>query len=218
MPVTICSIFFLLLILGGVFLSTVNAAQPSFGHVSVGSSSKASFGGLYVCNFTSPTNLGNITQIETYLATGGSSMKAVIYSDNNGAPDVLLAESSEVRQEGTSGKWITFDVSYSGTPNTVYWMGIILLEAGTYYYTSGVSGKAVYFSSESEATNAFPQTNFYPGEDMSIYASYLPTTSATAQLPDWTQTVLIWVAIAGLVTAALLAIIFFKAKNRNKTG
>ena len=220
MLVTICSIFFLLLILVGVFLSTVNAAQPSFGHLSVGSSSKASFGGVYVCNFTSPTNLGNITQIEAYLATGGSSVKAVIYSDDNGAPDVLLAESSEVRQEGTSGKWITFDVSYAGTPNTAYWIGIILLEAGTYYYTSRVIGKAVFFASESDAPSVFPEANSYPGEDLSIFASFLPRISSSSkpsdQNIDWTQSVLMWVAIAGLVIAALLAIVFLGAWNKKK--
>ncbi len=216
MLVTICSIFSVLLIPGGIFLSNVNAAQPTFGHVSVGSSSKASFGGLYVCNFTSPSNLGNITQIEAYLSTGGSSMKAVIYSNNNGAPDILLAESSEARQEGTSGKWIAFDISYSATPNSVYWIGIILLEAGTYYYTSGVSGKAVYFASESDAPSTFPQANSYPGEDLSIYASYLPIISSTSVPSDWTQPVLMWVAIAGLVTAASLVIVFLIAKKKTK--
>jgi hypothetical protein len=195
---------------------TVNAASSSFGYLDVGDSNSYTFGGVYVTNFTSPSNLGNITQIRAYLATGGASAKAVIYSDNHGKPENLLTESSEVSQSGTSGTWVTFDVSFVGSPDTVYWLGVVFLNAGTYYYGSGASEKTIYSAPVSNTLNPFPAGQSAQANELSIYAVYTPTTTPDQNTPGL-QTILLWTVIAGIIIAAVAVAIVAKSKKTNKT-
>ena len=193
------------------------AASSSFGLVSIGDSSQATFGGIFVSNFTSPADLGNITQIDVYLATGGTLAKAVIYSDHGGAPDALLAQSSEVTVDGTSGRWVSFDVSYMGKPNTTYWLGVLFSSAGTYYYASGVGGKTLYSASASDAPSMFTEGTANLNEDLSVYAVYTPST-ASAPLPNgqgtnWVQTLLLVIAVAGLIVAAAIATLAIRRRK-----
>lgn len=196
---------------------TVHAASPNFGYVGVGDSNSATFGGVYITNFTSPPNLGNITQIKAYLATGGASAKAVIYSDNQGKPENLLTESLEVSQSGTSGTWVSFDVSYVGSPDTVYWLGIVFLNAGTYYYGSGVNEKTIYSAPLSDTLNQFPAGQSAPTNELSIYAVYTPTSAPSDQNTTWLQTILFWTVIAGLIIAAGAVAVVARAKKTAKT-
>lgn len=198
-------------------LSTTFAASSSFGHVSVGDSSQATFGGVFVSNVTSPADLGNITQIDVYLATGGTSAKAVIYSDHNGAPDALLTQSSEITVDGTSGRWVRFDVSYMGKPNTTYWLGVLFSSAGTYYYASGVGGKALYSAPASDAPSTFAAGTANLNEDLSVYAVYTSSTSS-APLPngqgsDWVQTLLLVIAVAGVIVAAVAVALVLRGRK-----
>jgi hypothetical protein len=198
-------------------LSTVFAASSSFGLVSAGDSGQATFGGIFVSNFTSPADLGNITQINVYLATGGTQAKAVIYSDHNVAPDALLTQSSEVTIDGASGRWVSFDVSYMGKPNTTYWLGVLLSSAGTYYYASGVDGKTLYSASASDAPNTFAAGTANLNEDLSIYAVYTTATSS-APLPNgqdngWVQTLLLIIAVAGVIVAVVAAALVVRGRK-----
>jgi hypothetical protein len=215
----ICFVLVLSLILVCESSLFVQAAGSSFGYVSVGSSNKSTFGGLYVSNFTSPPDLGNITQIQVYLATGGTPAKAVIYSDKNGAPDALLAKSDETSITGTSGSWVSFSVSYAGSPNTVYWLGVVLVNAGTYYYSSGVSGRAVYSASETGAPSTFPSGNISLEDGLSIYAVYDPSLAPASSEPNFNlvQTLLLLVAVVGLIVLAILAVVYLKTKKNKKT-
>jgi hypothetical protein len=193
---------------------TVNAASSSFGYLDVGDSNSVTFGGVYVTNFTSPSNLGNITQIRAYLATGGTSAKAVIYSDNQGKPENLLTESSEVSQTGTSGTWVSFDVSYVGSPDTVYWLGIVFLNAGTYYYGSGASEKTIYSAPLSNTLNPFPAGQSAQTNELSIYAVYTPIISSDQNTE--LQTILFGTVIAGLIIAAVAVAVIVKSKKTAK--
>jgi len=198
-------------------LPTTYATSSSFGFVSIGDSNQSTFSGVFVSNFTSPTDLGNITQINVYLATGGTTAKAVIYSDHNGAPDALLTQSSEVNLDGTSGRWVNFDISYTGKPNITYWLGVSLSSAGTYYYASNVTGKAIYTSSASEPPSTFAQATTNSSEDLSIYAVYTPTTS-TGTTPNsqssWIQTALLITAVSGIIIAAIAVALVIRGRKR----
>jgi hypothetical protein len=213
--VVVCFVLLMSLILVGGSV-TVHAESPSFGYVGAGDSNSATFGGVYVTNFTSPPNLGNITQIKAYLATGGASVKAVIYSDNEGKPENLLTESSEVSQSGTSGTWVSFNVSYVGSPDTVYWLGIVFLNAGTYYYGSGINEKTIYAAPLSDTLNPFPAGQSAPTNELSIYAVYTPSTPSD-QNTTGLQTILLGTVIAGLIIAAIAVAVVARAKKTNKT-
>jgi hypothetical protein len=212
----VCLILLLYVFSVGYPFWFAKAATSSFGHTSIGTSSTASFNGLYVCNFTSPPDLENITQIEIYLATDGTTARAVIYSDNNGTPDILLAESEETSVVGTSGKWVSFKFSYAGTPNTTYWLGAILHNGGVFYYSAGVSGRAVYFSFVTDTPSVFPYGNVSPATDLSVYAFYTP--SAAPIVPDqnfnWVQMLLLLIAILGLIIGAILRIVYPKINKK----
>ena len=204
--------------------SAVYAAPETFGAVSVGNSNVSTFGGLYVSNFTSPSNFGNITQISVYLATGGTSAEAVIFSDNNGRPGRLLGASSTVYQEGTSGSWINFPVTYNGTPNTVYWFGILFFDAGTYYFAKGVSGEAIYSNSTfpgQAAPSTFPSGSYSPTDELSAYATYIPhgehSPTATPRLslsPSGLSTETIYEIVAAAIVSVLIAAVVMMVKRK----
>ena len=204
--------------------STVSATSETFGATSVGNSNASTFGGVYVSNFTSPPNFGTLTQISVYLATGGTSAEAVIFSDNNGRPASLLAASSEVYQEGTSGRWVNFPVKYAGTPNTAYWLGILFFDAGTYYFATGVSDEAIYSNSTSPGTVApstFPSGSYSSTNELSAYATYIPhgepiptPTPRPALSPSGLPTLTIY-EIAAVIVIVLIAtaVIIFRRKK-----
>ncbi len=212
----IASIVMLLFFAGATFaFPLAHALSLSFGNVGIGDSNKTTFGGMFVSNFTSPSDLGNITQINAYLATGGTLAQGVIYSDKNGAPDVLLAQSSDVDMEGTSGRWVRFDVSYHGDPNTTYWLGVLLSSAGTYYFSSNVNGRVTYSSTAIEASNTFPDGAANPNEYLSAYAVYTPFSSPPqSSNQSWIEPLLIVVAIVGLIIAATVGVIVYAKRRR----
>jgi hypothetical protein len=204
--------------------STVYATPETFGVTSAGNSNVSTFGGLYVSNFTSPSNFGTITQISVYLATGGTSAEAVIFSDNNGRPGRLLAASSTVYQEGTSGSWVNFPVTYTGTPNTVYWFGILFFDAGTYYFAKGVSGEAIYSNSTSPgqaAPSTFPSGSYGPTDELSAYATYIPhgesSPTATPRLalsPSGLSAETIYEIVAAVIVIVLIAAAVMMTKRK----
>jgi hypothetical protein len=196
----------------------VHGAAMNFGYASIGDSSTSSFGGIYASNFTSPPNIGGITQIRAYLATGGASAQAVIYADENGKPSAFLANSSTITVEATNGSWISFDVSYTGTPNSVYWLGIILNNAATYFYSSRATEQAIYEAPLSDMLNPMPQGNFTHGVELSIAAVYTPVQSSESiGEASWLSTYLVWIIVAGLVVAVILAVaVVMQRKNKPK--
>lgn len=202
-------------LVGGSSLSG-NTTSEIFGYASIGNSNKATFSGIYLSNFTSPSKFGTISQISVYLATGGTSAKAVIYSDNNGKPGSLLAASAEIYQSGTSGRWVDFPVSYTGTPNTVYWLGVLFSNAGTYYFDTGVSDRAIYSTTQSTATTTLPLGSFSPSCQLSVYATYTSSPTSPSQPVEWVPTLLYLIVIMGLIIAAVLAILLVKARKKEK--
>jgi hypothetical protein len=209
----ICTIAILFLIFAqGSFM--VSAQTSSFGYTEVGSSSNSTFEkGLYVSNFTGPGNLGNITQVQIYLTTGGTVAQAVIYLDDNGKPGALLNASAPVTVEGTSGRWVSFDVSYDGIPNFTYWIGMLIQSAATYYSTSGVNGTTIYYGPASEAATLFPLGSMATNESLSVYAIYTPSMSQ-GQNGQWLQTLLLGVTVAGVVLAVIVAFVFVRRKQK----
>ncbi len=207
---------FIFLIGATIAFPLVTALPLSFGNVGIGDSNKTTFGGIFVSNFTSPSDLGNVTQINAYLATGGTWGQAVIYSDKNGAPNTLLAQSSDVDIEGTSGRWVSFDIAYRGNPNTTYWLGVLLSSAGTYYFSSNVGGRAIYSSTTTNATNIFSEGAVNPNEYLSVYAVYTPLTSPAPQSSNksWIEPLLVVVAIVGLIIAVTVAVLVYTKRRQ----
>lgn len=197
-----------MLLAGGTAEKTLAAtSSASFGYAQIGTSSNSTFQGLYISNFTSPGDVGNITQIEIYMATGGCTAQAVIYSDDNGAPVALLDASSPVNVEATTGNWISFNVNYTALPKFNYWIGVIFQSAATYYYTRGVNQTAIFSASTTMATNLCPSGTTTAGNALSIYAIYTSTQKENQGTP-WFQTALFWIIIIGAILAIIFTIAF----------
>jgi hypothetical protein len=191
-----------LLVSGSV--STVSAASTfGFGNHQIGGASNSTFGGLFLSNFTAPNNLGNITQIQVYMATGGAACQAVIYSDINGVPVTLLAQSSPVNVPGTEGEWVTFDINYTGIPAFTYWIGVLFEGAATYYYGQSTNGTALYSSSGAMNATLCPSGTATMGDTLCVFAVYTPI-STGGQGSNWLQNSLLWVAIIGAVLAIIV--------------
>jgi hypothetical protein len=198
---TFYAVFFLALITVTADLSaSVHAFDSEFGNQNQGIYNASTFGGIFVSNFTSPADLGTINQILVYL----------------GMPDVLLATSEQVNLEGTSACWVSFDVSYVGTPNTVYWLGIVFQNAGTYYYTD-VSGKALYTATNIDASSQFFAGTADQPRSLSVYALYTSAASATPDQSDfgWMRSTFFWVMVVGLAVA-VTAVVAFVVYRRKK--
>ena len=191
-----------------------SASSQSFGYAQIGNLTNSTFGGLFMSNFTSPGNIGNITQVEVYIATGGSSAQAVIYSDANGAPVSLLASSDAVTVDATNGSWVSFNVNYTALPKFTYWIGVLFQNAATYYYSSGVNESAVYSASAPMAEAVCPSGTTSAGTVLSVYAVYKPASNDN-QGSSWLPTVLIVIAFVGIVLAVILAVMYAARKSKN---
>ena len=165
-------------------------------------------------NFTSPGNVGNITGVEAYLATGGSLIQAVIYSDANGAPVSLLASSEAVNVEATNGSWVSFNVNYTALPKFTYWIGVLFQNAATYYYSSTVNETSVYSASTSMTAAICPSGTTVANNALSVYAIYTPTSNENhggQSLQTIFEIILITAAILGVI---LLIAVLRRKKNK----
>jgi hypothetical protein len=115
--------------------------MATFGKTTDGANvTTASIDGKSVSSGT-PASSGVATKLtlRTWLSAGITTAKGVIYSDNAGAPDALLATSDEVTVSNTSEAEVDFPLSggnqisvVSGTP---YWIGILYKDPGTATYS-----------------------------------------------------------------------------------
>jgi len=149
----------------------------TFGYTTIGSQT-GWWGGsaLTACKFTSPSNLGTITQISVYMAaySGTVNAKACLYADNSGVPGALLATSSEVTGIGTTYSWVNFTINYAGSPNTVYWLGCEANGNWQIAWDTGSTNQQAYQYSMAYPTFPNPWTTEtgYTSYMQSIYASY----------------------------------------------
>jgi hypothetical protein len=204
-------IVFFLTTIFAVSFSSAQSTPSTFGAVNVGSQNAVTFGGVLVSNFTSPSDLANITAIKAYLASGGTKARAVIYADNGSVPGILLAESAQIDIGGTSGEWINFNLSYDGIPDTIYWLGIVLDSASSYNYAENVTGKGLCSGPLSDTINPFPSPISVSNNVLSVYALYSLSTALpqSDQTQNWIAIALILIAIAGVAVAIVLTVVIF---------
>ncbi len=200
------------MLLTSVSIVVLAASTFSFGNQQVGSVSNMTFGGLYVSNFTAPLNLGNITEIRVYMATGGTAAQAVVYSDIDGAPISLLAESETINLSGTDGAWVSFPVNYTGIPAFTYWIGVIFQGAAT-YYTQSANNTAVYSASSAMNATLCPSGTTSASNALSVYAIYTPA-PRDGQGSSWLETSLLWIAIVAAILAVAMTAAFALTRKK----
>lgn len=216
LAISVCTILILSMFLAGSAQTTsAKPSSASFGYAQIGTVSNSTFQGLYLSNFTSPGDVGNITQIEIYMATGGCTAQAVIYSDANGAPVALLTSSSTLNVEATNGSWVTFNVNYTALPKFNYWIGAVFTSAATFYHTPTINQTAIYSAPANVASALCPSGTTDANDALSIYAVYTPTSNQN-QSEQWLQTLLEGIAVAAAIVAVVLLLILFRSKNQKE--
>ncbi len=152
--------------------------DPTFGFEGIGGSTDNEANGLMVgCKYTT-SEAGSATTISAY-TDSGAHIKAALYSDNAGAPNALLASSSEITGAG-SASWNDLTIAYDFLGSTPYWL--VTIWDGTYriYYDSGTTNQAAwtYQAYASGFPNPFGSPNYLAWK-ISIHCDY--TTGGGAQ-------------------------------------
>ena len=167
-------------------IPTAKATTGTFGFTGVGGTQgDAAEGFAYLFKFTMTDN-GYVTKISVYengkFGVDFIQSRASIYSDNAGAPDALLAQSSDITVSGTAG-WNDYTISTSLTVGT-YWLGIVDKSAGSdiiYYFDAGSTNQRAEDQLTGDAYNnpCTPEGWGYADEKASIYATYTVTGTPT---------------------------------------
>ena len=155
--------------------STPTPTSSTFGDTAVGSLTNY-FGTDKDASRFQLTQSGQVQSISTYFTTTGFSAKAAIYTDNNGAPNTLIAQSSS--QTVTTTGWNTFTLPQSTLTTGYYWLCIISSSSsatGTMSSTTANTHAWKTTTYSNEYTSTFGNPTGYEQTTTSIYATYTPT-------------------------------------------
>ncbi len=149
---------------------------------------------ITLCNYTTPPDTGNITQISIRL-TGipeGSQVKAVIFPNDpdSNMPKVgdPLLQTDALNITSASGEWYNFKMNFAGSQNTIYWLGYYADNYTKYYFDTNSDHISLTSQTKDENSTLFPVLSWrYQGKTiMSLYAQYtvadpqhIPTPSKT---------------------------------------
>ena len=187
-PAALCiSALFIMSILSAFAFCAVHGATAStatFGNTAIGSQANY-FGTDKDASRFQLTQNGQVQSITTYFTSTGFSAKAAIYTDNNGAPNTLIAQSSS--QSVTTTGWTTFTVTQSALTPGYYWLCVISSSSSaTGTMTSSSSSNTHAWKNTvyaNEYTSTFGTPTGYEQTTTSIYATYTPTTTTPTPTP-----------------------------------
>lgn len=151
--------------------------MATFGNTGIGSLNAAfTFDWKQAQQFTPASGNGALDDVKIYCSAAAIiPVKAVIYSDNAGAPDALLWTSTE--QNINALGWYTFTGGALAITNgTPYWLGEIHGTANITYYYENLGGDRAY-NADAYADGPADPFGAITGStrDVSIYADYTPT-------------------------------------------
>jgi len=140
----------------------------------------------------SMSEAGSVTKFTAYIKNGDGSyshnIKALLYSDDSGYPDSLLASSSSTSvSAGYGAGWFDITISYSLSSGT-FWLGLISDdESGSiqvYGDENGATDNSTYVSdSFSSPSSTAPTAGAYISDrDYSLYATYTTASGRTRRL------------------------------------
>jgi len=160
------------LIADDFFGVTSGGGSGVLGYTTIGASEYTTGKGV-LCKFEATEN-GSITQLTAHIkSTGTNNFKFVIYSDNAGSPDALLAQSSGDTFD-TTYSWHTLAISYNFTNGEVLHFGLISDSYIVIHYDAGSTNQFTEILPEfNYPTPTDPASvNFQADAVLSIYADY----------------------------------------------
>jgi hypothetical protein len=135
---------------------------------------------ITLCNYTTPPDTGNITQISICL-TGipeGAQVKAVIFPNDpdSNMPKVgdPLLQTDALNITSASSEWYNFKMNFAASQNTVYWLGYYSDNYNKYYFDTNSDHISLTSQIKDENSPLFPVLSWrYQGKTiMSLYAQY----------------------------------------------
>jgi len=162
-----------------------NAATPAtFGNTIVGPyTDRTPVGDKDSVMYQAPET-GTMTSISMYIQTGGALVRYAVYTDLNGQPDQLIAQSQIVQT--TENSWVTAPIEAH-------------IEAGQNYWLTVASNKMIYWNydfgalagngKQTTATSSQTYGEFIPWgiAKFSIYATYTPIDASVTTSPTITS-------------------------------
>lgn len=126
------------------------------------------------------TENGTIESITVYFVNWGFNAKAAIYTDSNGRPDGLIAQSDS--EWITETGWNAFAIPQKLLSSGYYWLSVISDRSKAFIMVNSDGSAqhvmaAAYFASEFEAS--FGASNWAVLGSTSIYATYVPAPPPT---------------------------------------
>jgi trimeric autotransporter adhesin len=176
---------------GQVTLGRSAGSSATFGKTSVGGTSDSGYASTLVAadKITTGAVPATLDSISNYSGaiTGGENYYMGIYTDNSGAPDSLIATSSEGTM--TANAWNTLAVSASLTANTSYWLAFFVnATSGTlpYQYYDAIGSNVHVYMSGATFASGLPSTFTVSGgpnvDQHSIYATVTESGSLATTL------------------------------------
>jgi hypothetical protein len=132
------------------------------------------------CRYQAP-HTGNITSISMFILTANAKVRFGVYSDSNGLPNQLIAQSSEVNS--VANEWITANLTTPIAADQYYWLTVISDIEISYYYDYGNTATSGYASEASNTLSAYYGAfTEWENARFSMYATYA-TTDSVAHSP-----------------------------------
>ncbi len=131
------------------------------------------------------TQSGLLQSITAYFQTFGFNAKTAIYTDDNGEPSILIAQSAS--QAVAASGWKTFAVPQSSLPAGYYWLCVVSDSSeslGAMMSTSANTHAWKFAPYLGEFTSTFGTPAGYEKTMASIYATLSATTSNPAPTPS----------------------------------
>ena len=174
-------------LLFSTFTSLYSAAPVTgtFGYVQVGQNTDLLIPGYKDSCRYQASESGTITSISMYIQTANAQVRFGIYSDQNGKPSQLLAQSNQVTT--VANQWAVASLTASIVAGQYYWL-TVTSNAPIRYYYNFVSGGSSGYAIEPTTTMSTNYGTFaaYTAVKYSMYATY--TTTASGPTPSPTVT------------------------------
>jgi hypothetical protein len=152
--------------------------EKTFGKTTIGPNNNVFYGDEKDCSRFRLTENGNVTKMSIYIhsSSGNINLRAGIYSDSNGNPNILRGQSGQL-SVGTTWNWYNFTFSPPISLNAGYYWLCFLSSGQGQCKTSATSSNQYVYNSDVYSdgfSSTFGTTNFEQLE-MSIFATYTPT-------------------------------------------
>ena len=137
------------------------------------------------CRYQAPQS-GTINSVSLYIQTANAQVRFGVYSDQNGKPSQLLAQSNQVTS--ASNTWVTASLTASIVAGQYYWLTITTTKAIYYYYDYASGGSSGYATEPTTTMSSnYGSYNAWYASKFTMYATYT-TTSSPNSTPAPTQT------------------------------